>query len=574
MWFFLRVFTLLKGVYRHVAGKTLLGITITALYVAQAVAVAEGLNSVFLNQSLQGLGSILLFIGLMVAMRGVLHWLDEIYAKKIAFLVKSKLRERLFEHILHLGPSYQENYRSGGLQAVLTEGVESLEPFLTSYIPQLLIALFGSGLIAVYIWHLDWLVGLIALAGVLIAAFFPMLMSPLVGRILLDYWRSYARLNAQYIDAMQGLPTLKVFNASQRKALELDEEGWRHYRHSMKGLGTALFDSAMVKWAGAAGTTLAAGAGAWRVATGVLPLVDLFVILFLTIECFRPLNDLVMFWHRSFLGLAAGREIFAVFDTDVTVKQPADAGKRTIASQPAIGFKDISFAYAAGQRPALRNVSFRINPGETVAVVGKSGAGKSTLVSLLLRFFDPQAGSVTLDGRNIRDYSLAELRQQIAVVFQDTYLFYGTVADNLRIAKPEATDEELAEAARLAQAHGFITGLPDGYQTHIGERGIRLSGGQKQRLSLARAILKDAPVLVLDEATSNVDGVSEELIQKALEGLTSQRTTLIIAHRLSTIQSADRIVVLDDCELKETGTHQELLTAGDIYAQLVRAQHG
>jgi ABC-type multidrug transport system fused ATPase/permease subunit len=573
MWFFLRMFTLLKSVYRHVAGKTVLGITITAIYVAQAFAVAQGLNSVFLNKSLQGLGLILLFIGLLVAIRGILHWLDEIYAKKIAFLVKSKLRERLFEHILNLGPAYQESYRSGGLQAVLTEGIESLEPFLTSYIPQLLIAFFGSGLIALYIWHLDWLVGMIILAGVLIAAFFPILMSPFVGKILLNYWRSYARLNAQYIDAMQGLPTLKVFSASQRKALELDEEGWSHYRHSMKGLGTSLFDSAMVKWAGAAGTTLAAGVGAWRAAAGILPLADLFVILFLTIECFRPLNDLVMFWHRSFLGLAAAREIFAVLDTEVTVASPSTAVSKTVSARPAIEFNNITFAYTTGKRPALKNVSFRINQGETVAVVGKSGSGKSTLVNLLLRFFDPQQGTVLLDGRNIREYSLAELRNQIAVVFQDTYLFYGTVADNLRIAKPDATDEELTQAAQLAQAHGFITELPDGYQTHIGERGIRLSGGQKQRLSLARAILKDAPILVLDEATSNVDGVSEELIQQALEGLTSQRTTLIIAHRLSTIQGADRIVVLDDCEIKETGTHQQLLTAGDIYAQLIRAQH-
>ncbi len=573
MLFFLRMFTLLQGVYRHVAGKTLLGISITALYVAQAFAVAKGLNSVFLNNSLQGLGAILLFIGVMVALRGILHWLDEIYAKKIAFLVKSRLRERLFEHILQLGPAYQERYRSGGLQAVLTEGVESLEPFLTSYIPQLLIALFGSGLIAVYIWHLDWLVGAVAVSGVFIAAFFPMLMSPLVGKILLAYWRSYARLNAQYIDAMQGLPTLKVFNASQRKGLELDEEGWRHYHHSMKGLGTALFDSAMVKWAGTAGTTLAAGVGAWRVADGILPLADLFIILFLAIECFRPLNDLVMFWHRSFLGLAAGREIFAVLDSAVTVTHPPAAVDEAVSAQPAVAFENISFAYEPGKRPALKDVSFRINPGETVAVVGKSGSGKSTLVNLLLRFYDPQQGRVLLDGRDVRDYSPADLRRQIAVVFQDTYLFYGTVADNLRIAKPEATDAELVRAAELAQAHGFITELPAGYQTHIGERGIRLSGGQKQRLSLARAILKDAPVLVLDEATSNVDGVSEELIQQALEGLTRLRTTLIIAHRLSTIQGADRIVVLDDCEVKETGTHQQLLSAGEIYAQLVRAQH-
>ncbi|HML89666.1 MAG TPA: ABC transporter ATP-binding protein [Methylomusa anaerophila] len=570
------MFLLLQGVYRHAAGKTALGLLITAAYVAQAFAVAKSLNLVFLTESLQGLGGLLLFIGGLVVVRGLLHWLDEIYAKKIAFLMKSKLRQRLFLHILHLGPPYQESYRSGGLQSVLTDGVESLEPFLTSYIPQLLVAFIGSGLIAVYIWQLDWLIGLIVLTGILITVSFPLVMGPIVGRILLDYWRSHARLNAQYIDAMQGLPTLKVFNASQRKGVELEGEAWKHYRHSMEGLTITLLDSTVVKWAGAAGAAFAAGMGAWRVAAGILPLAELFVILFLAVECFRPLNDLVMYWHRSFLGLAAGREIFAILDTAVPVDGPPPAAVRKNRPQslPAIEFKGVSFAYAGGRRPALKNVSLKINPGETVAVVGRSGSGKSTLVNLVLRFFDPQAGAIFLDGRDIREYPLEHLRDQIAVVFQDTYLFYGTVADNLKIAQPDASAAELERAARLAQAHGFIMELPDGYQTHIGERGVRLSGGQKQRLSLARAILKDAPVLVLDEATSNVDGVSEELIQKALEGLTRNRTTIIIAHRLSTIQGADRIVVLDDCEIKEAGAHKELLAAGNIYAQLVKAQHG
>ncbi|MFZ5646706.1 MAG: ABC transporter ATP-binding protein [Bacillota bacterium] len=574
--FYIRVFSLLKGAYHHIAGKSALGIVITATYVVQALAVARGLEVVFYRRSLKDLGLILLCIGLLVALRGLLHWLDEIYAKRIAFLAKSRLRERLFQHVLNLGPGYQENCRSGNIQALLTDGVESLEPLLTAYFPQLLVALFGSGLIAAYIFYLDRVVGIIALSGILITALFPLLMSKHVGRIITEYWQSYARLNSQYIDAMQGMATLKVFNAGRRKGRELNEDAWRHYHHSMQGLSISLLDSAVVKWAAAAGSALAAGVGALRVATGSLPLDDMFVILFLAVECFRPMNDLIMHWHRSFLGIAAVRGMFSVLDTEVTVQDPpAGYGENPAGPiQPEIEFKNVSFAYAAGKRPAVKNVSLRVNPGETVAVVGKSGSGKSTLVNLLLRFFDPREGTILLGGRDIRDYPLSFLRSQIAVVFQDTYLFYGTVADNLRIARPGAGQAELEEAARLAHAHDFIMGLRDGYQTHIGERGVRLSGGQKQRLSIARAVLKDAPVLILDEATSNVDGASEKLIQESLDKLTRNRTTIIIAHRLSTIQGADRIIVLDGQRVRESGTHSELLAAGGIYSQLVRVQHG
>lgn len=574
--FYLRIFTLLKGSYHHVAGKIALGMIITATYVAQAFAVAEGLKGVFYKKSLEGLGLIIGVIMLLVLLRGLLHWLDEIYAKKIAFLVKSGLRERLFQQVMHLGPGYQENCRSGNIQALLTDGVESLEPLLTGYIPQLLVAFLGSGLIALYIFTLDTVVGAIALAGILVTVLFPQLMSKYVGKIMLDYWESHARLNSHYIDAMQGMSTLKVFNASGRKGLELAGEAWGHYRHSMQGLGISLLDSAVVKWSAAAGSALAAGVGALRVSSGSLSLADLFVILFLSVECFRPLNELIMHWHRSFLGIAAVRGIFGILDTQIAIEeQPSDGGeKETAESLPEIEFKKVTFAYTAGKRTAVKDVSLLVGPGETVAVVGKSGSGKSTLVNLLLRFFDPQNGSILLNGRDIREYPLSFLRSRIAVVFQDTYLFYGTVADNLRIARPGATPAELERAARLAHAHDFIMELKDGYMTHIGERGVRLSGGQKQRLSIARAVLKNAPLLILDEATSNVDGASEKLIQEALDRLACNRTTIVIAHRLSTVQGADRIIVLDGQRVRETGTHGELLASGGIYAKLVSLQHG
>jgi ATP-binding cassette subfamily C protein CydD len=233
----------------------------------------------------------------------------------------------------------------------------------------------------------------------------------------------------------------------------------------------------------------------------------------------------------------------------------------------------VTFAYQNGARPALRDLSFTVEAGETVALVGRSGAGKSTVAALVYRFFDPQSGSIRLKGTDLREWAPDELRQMIAIVAQDTYLFHGTVADNLLLARPDALPADLERAARAANAHDFIAALPNGYSTVIGERGVKLSGGERQRIAIARALLKDAPLLILDEATSNVDAHNEAAIQEALTRLAEGRTTLVIAHRLSTIVNADRIVVvLRDGSAVESGRHGELVRLEGAYAQLVAAQ--
>lgn len=572
---YFRLFTLLQGSSGQILLKVALGLLVMATYVGQAFAAARAMKLLFIEKSFYPVIPLLAMIAVLIVVRAFLLWLDETYGKKIASVIKNRLRERLLKKLLDLGPGYQENYRSGNLQSVLIDGVESIEPFLTGYIPQLLMGILGAGGIIAYIWTLDWVLGLIVAAGVLIAVLSPQFGSNIFGKIILEYWLSYAKLNAQYIDALQGMTTLKMFQASGLKGKELEKEARSVYNWSMQSLGVSLLDSTIVKGAGALGAVLATGVGALRVAGGSLAPADLFVVLFLAVECFRPLIDLNKYWHQSFLGFAAARGIFALLDEKVIIEEKSKAGvAENPVKVPSLEFRGVSFAYAQGTRPAVKDISLQIRPGEKVAFVGKSGSGKSTLVNLILRFFDPQSGEILLDGRKLEDYPLSDLRSWISVVFQDTYLFYGTVAENLRIAKPEASLAELERAARLAGAHEFIRELPQGYDTVTGERGVRLSGGQKQRIAIARAFLKDAPLLILDEATSNVDSQSEGKIQHALEHLMENKTTLIIAHRLSTIQNADRIFVMEDQVVQESGTHGELLRKKGLYTQLIEAQHG
>lgn len=569
---YIRLLSFLKQAKKETAVKTGISLAVVAASFAQALLLARAVTKVF--DRAPSLQVILCFLAclLVLLLRAYLLRCQEGYTKKMAAKVKGLIRSAMLEKLTELGPAYQKEKRSGNLQSLITDGVESFEPFLTQYFPQTLVVFLTTLFTALYLWFLDASVGLLVLVMAGLSVIIPHLFMPAVSRVMIAYWRDYAELNAQYIDDLQGMSTLKSMGASGREKERLKNKAWAFAGESMKNLGISLTDSTIIVACTAVGTAASVALAAVHMAQGRLEYSSLLIILFLSAECMKPLNDMNTYWHSSYLGLSVASELFGLLDEPAPLK---NGGRRLRLEQPLpeIEYCQVSFSYKGAEIPALKQVNLKIEAGKTTAIIGKSGSGKSTAVSLLLRFYDVDAGGILLGGRDLREYDIDYIRSQIAVVFQETYLFYGTIRDNIRMARPNADDQEIVAAAQAANAHEFITALPQGYDTLVGERGATLSGGQRQRISIARAILKDAPVLVLDEATSSVDMENEAYIQKALNRLMENKTTIIIAHRLSTIEKADRIYVLEQGQVTGSGTHRQLLEENMAYQGLVKAQH-
>lgn len=568
-----RLLALTRDVRGWLALLVLLGLLVAATFVAQGVLTALVIGQIFAGDPWQAtLPFVALILGL-VLLRGGLQWAENVGAKLMVVRIKERLRARLYTHLLDLGVGYLARERTGKVQATILDGVQHLEGYLSRYIPQCFVAILAPIPIIAFLYLVNPLIAVVVVGCMLLVPLAPALYSHLLGRYGRQHWEAYRALNAQFLDAMQGMTTLKAFNASTRQGAQLQTDAWRLYRSTMRQLMVSLIGTGFIGLLTGAGTAAAIGLGSLDLAAGASSMAVLLLILLLVGECFRPLLLLDRYWHIGFAGLAASDGISRMLDAQPEVSDPPAPVHATPGqTSPTVSFQAVSFGYNDGERSAITDLSLHIAPGERVALVGRSGAGKSTIVALLLRFFDPQQGLITLAGQDLRAYSLTSMRRMFAVVSQDTYLFYGTITENLRLARPEATQADLEAATQAANIHSFIAGLPHGYETLVGERGLRLSGGERQRIAIARALLKDAPILILDEATSSVDAANEAAIQEALERLTRGRTTLIIAHRLSTVVHADRIIVLEAGRAVEAGTHRDLLTSQGAYAQLVAAQ--
>jgi ATP-binding cassette subfamily B protein len=378
-------------------------------------------------------------------------------------------------------------------------------------------------------------------------------------------------LNALLNENIAGIREIKAFT---REETELIRVGIRidNYRNSLlNALRLMAIFSPFIEFTSSLGQLVVIFFGGRLAYQGILPVSDL-VAFFLYLEIlYQPIRALSGAWENVQNALAGADRVAELLDEDEEVIDQKSAQRLERSVQGALSFKEVGFAYANSDT-VLEMINLEIPARNVVALVGPTGVGKSTLVSLIPRFYDVSSGQITLDGIDIRNIKLEHLRQQISIVLQDVYLFYGSVRENILFGNPSANEKEMIEAAKIANAHDFILALPDGYDTMVGERGMKLSGGQKQRISIARAVLKDAPILILDEATSSVDTETELLIQQALERLMTGRTTIVIAHRLSTIRNADTIVVLEGNQIKESGTHDELINRNGLYKRLYTVQ--
>jgi ATP-binding cassette subfamily C protein CydCD len=559
-----------SGLRSRVAASAALGLVGVALGIARLALLGWLLARVLGGASLSALALPIAAVAAVIVARSVVEHARTMIAHHTAFRVQARLRQRLYDHLMRLGPAYLTHERTGPVATSLVEGVQQLEVYFGQFLPQLVVAVATPILIFAFVAFIDLPVAAVLVGAALVTLIAPALWHRRDRAASYARNRAYAAFGAELLDALQGLATLKAFGQSGERARLLERKSHDLFRSTMWLLGANTMGRGITDAGMAIGAAAALTLGAWRVSTGAMELAALLVILMLGVEVFRPLRELRMLLHAGMLGTAAARGILDILGAHPAVTDRAASEPVTL--PPTVTFEAVKFNYPGARRIAHDGVAFHVEAGERVAFVGPSGSGKSTVVRLLLRFYDPDAGCVRIGGRDVRTLPLAELRRRIAVVNQDTYLFHGTVEDNLRMGKPDATPAELEAAARVANAHEFIARLPDGYRTVVGERGVRLSGGQRQRLAIARALLRDAPILVLDEALSSVDAESEALIQSALDRLMQGRTTLIFAHRLSSVIGADRILVLDGGRVAESGTHAELMARGGPYRRLMGPQ--
>ena len=483
------------------------------------------------------------------------------------------LRNTLYARLSHQSLAYFNEARTGDLLSRASSDVDAVQEVVIRGTDSVLANFLRLAGVSVIFCALNLRLGLATLLPILLVGVFLKLFNKRVKGVYKQAREKLGLVNAKLQDNLSGIRVIKAFAREDAEGEAFQAVNHQYLSENLDAIRLRATFFPFVRWIASFGNTITIGYGAWLILHGQFTVGGLIAYRGYGRYFFGPIDDLTQINDTIQRAVAAGNRIFSVLDAPQSVTDAPDA--QVLPSvQGEIVFDHVAFRYRPDTRPVLDDLCLRVEPGQTAALVGESGAGKSTLFALLSRFWDPDTGCVLVDGHDLRDVTQSSLRRQIASVQQETFLFAASVAENVRYARPDATDAEVESAARSANAHGFIAELPDGYSTLVGERGVKLSGGQRQRLSVARAFLADPRILLLDEATSAVEPESERVIQEAIERLMRGRTTILAAHRLSTVRNADVIFVFEAGRLVEQGNHSELMRLGGRYARMVRQQQG
>lgn len=495
------------------------------------------------------------------------NYLTETVGQRIG----NDLRTRAYHHLQQLSLNYFDTHRVGPILSTLTDDVDTIQDFASAStlgIATDLLTIFG--MLIVMLW-LQWDFTLVALAVAPLLLLFVSRIRKAVKAATHEVRRRESDIVAVAEEGLQSIRVVKAFDREELQERQLALAGQQAVDAALNARRVKSVVSPIVAVVVAACTALVLWRGSALILAGAMTAGTLTVFISYLVSFFKPVQDLAKLTNTIAMASVGVDRVNDLLTAETTVEEKPDAVEPA-RIKGAISFERVAFSYDA-ETPVLRDVTFDVAPGQLVGVVGHTGSGKSSLVSLIPRFYDPSVGTVRIDGVDLRDYKLHELRRQIAYVLQDTVLFRGTIRDNIAFGRPDADHDEIVEVAKLANAHEFISEMPQGYDSAVGDRGLTLSGGQRQRIGIARALIRDSPILILDEPTAALDAESERLVMSALQRLMADRTVITIAHRLSTIRDADKIVVLEEGRVVEEGTHNELLTARGRYADLHRIQY-